>query len=454
MSAELEVIAKDILKLKNQLGLRRPLVIEVCGTPKSGKTTAINALNIFLKRNGFNTSLVLEMAAVCPIKNKTDYFFNSWTFFSSIAETIKQLEQKNEKVDVIIVDRSIFDSLCWFEWLNTNPPRNPYLDDEQYKVFYEFIVGTPMWRSLFDITYILTTTPEKAMEREFASLITTKPGSIMNSSVLIGFNASIQSAKRKYQGKFKKMLELDTSVKDPPVVSLEMTTNVLNALKDLLTEKIGYFLKPLIVNDVRHGISLFEAISKKSLFFDQRSSVESTENIQPIVVAVITNKERDRVLVVKKNEERTEKGSPEAGRYLVYLGGHVRSEDVESYDSDILQVFRNTLRRELKEELNENLTANEVIPFLIYTPTNNKSKKHIAVCFIMEMDLHSKSFKPSQDEFVAKAGSTRSGHVVLISELMKDSENFEPWSEEILRHVFKVASLSDQQSLFKDEVKG
>jgi putative protein kinase ArgK-like GTPase of G3E family len=71
----LENQAKDLLSLRHELGQRRPLVIEICGTPKAGKTTAINALNIFLKRNGFSTSLVHEMAAICPVRNKTDYFF-------------------------------------------------------------------------------------------------------------------------------------------------------------------------------------------------------------------------------------------------------------------------------------------------------------------------------------------------------------------------------------------
>ena len=44
---ELEKLAKEILNLKQILGLRRPLLIEFCGTPKAGKTTTITALNIF-----------------------------------------------------------------------------------------------------------------------------------------------------------------------------------------------------------------------------------------------------------------------------------------------------------------------------------------------------------------------------------------------------------------------
>ena len=50
---KLEEMASDILKLKQERELRRPILIEFSGTPKSGKTTTISSLNLFLKRNVF-----------------------------------------------------------------------------------------------------------------------------------------------------------------------------------------------------------------------------------------------------------------------------------------------------------------------------------------------------------------------------------------------------------------
>ena len=116
---ELEEKAKQLKNLKDKHGKRRPVLIEFCGTPKSGKTTSIAALNIFLKRNGFNTEVIHEMAVFCPITNKTHPHFNTWTLFSSLTELIKHYSNNN--VDFILVDRSIFDALCWFNWLNNSP---------------------------------------------------------------------------------------------------------------------------------------------------------------------------------------------------------------------------------------------------------------------------------------------------------------------------------------------
>lgn len=48
--AKLEKLAQEVLQLKNIHRQRRPIVIEFCGSPKAGKTSSINSLNIFLKR--------------------------------------------------------------------------------------------------------------------------------------------------------------------------------------------------------------------------------------------------------------------------------------------------------------------------------------------------------------------------------------------------------------------
>ena len=112
--AELERLAKEVLRLKSEREQRRPLLIEFCGSPKSGKSTTINSLNIFLKRNGFKTILLTERASICPIENKIHPFFNIWTLSSAVAEIIKNIDLGKDKIDIIISDRGLFDSLCWF----------------------------------------------------------------------------------------------------------------------------------------------------------------------------------------------------------------------------------------------------------------------------------------------------------------------------------------------------
>src|SRR5690606_32366109 len=146
--------------------------------------TTINSLNIFLKRNGFKTVVLTERASVCPIRNKTHPFFNIWTLASAMSEIVKYLEQVDSRVDIIISDRGLFDALCWFEWLNTNPThRAPYLDSDSYKRLENFIL-MDMWLNYLDLVYIFQVKPQTSINREYANLLTEKRGSIMREPVL------------------------------------------------------------------------------------------------------------------------------------------------------------------------------------------------------------------------------------------------------------------------------
>ena len=76
---ELQKLAEEVLTLKQEHRQKRPIVIEFSGSPKAGKTSCINSLEIFLKRNGFSVSIVQERASVCPVSDKQSPMFNLWT---------------------------------------------------------------------------------------------------------------------------------------------------------------------------------------------------------------------------------------------------------------------------------------------------------------------------------------------------------------------------------------
>jgi len=67
----------------------------------------------------------------------------------------------------------------------------------------------------------------------------------------------------------------------------------------------------------------------KEICFGNRDIVEKSYNLQIVPIAVITNKERDKVLVVKKSPKRTFIDSPEHEKLLLYIGGHIRIEDMQ-----------------------------------------------------------------------------------------------------------------------------
>ena len=108
---ELQNLAESVLNLKTEHRQKRPIVIEFSGSPKAGKTSCINSLELFLKRNGFTVQVVQERASVCPVSDKQSPMFNMWTSCASLTGLIGTLENKTSQPDVLILDRGVFDSL-------------------------------------------------------------------------------------------------------------------------------------------------------------------------------------------------------------------------------------------------------------------------------------------------------------------------------------------------------
>lgn len=435
---KLEQLAAEILSLKKERKQRRPIIIEFSGSPKSGKTTTITSLNIFLKRNNFNTVVLSERASICPIKDKKHPYFNIWTMCSTIAELIKHYSSK-ENVDIIIADRGIFDALCWFEWLHSNDTtENPRLEDNKYSALINFAL-MDTWTNIIDLVYVFQVPPETSILREYATLLTEKEGSIMNSKTLSSINIAITSAIKKFSPKFKKVEEINTS-KDQhnqAQVGYNVTLNILTLLKEMLVEKIGYFdenIRSVLSNGINNYNDYSKIITTQNLQFGNRDKIENSQYIQPIPIAVITNRNKDKLLIVKKNNKRTSKNSPERERLLVYLGGHLREEDY--LDHDIAKAIINGLHRELEEELHESISVEKSPKFLIYTPYNEKSKKHLAICHIVVLDLEGRKFKLAEDEFIQKKGKTKHGEVVRIKDLAKEYDDMEDWSKIILTEIF------------------
>lgn len=441
---ELEDIAAEILEYKQERKLRRPLLIEFCGSPKSGKSTTITSLNQFLKRNKFTTTVLTERASICPVSNKKDPFFNIWTLTSAIAEIIEHID--NNDTDIIISDRGIFDALCWFDWLNKNDSiENPYLDNNTFEILKKF-VKLDIFKDYLDLVYVFKVDPSISIEREYSNLLTDKRGSIMQEPVLKTFNDSIDTIINETKSDFRQVISIDTGIvennKNPNIVSYLVTKNILETLRNFLIEKIGYFLvDSLNKNGLKEGVNDFELIKNIDIYYNQRDIVEkSNKYIQPIPIVVITNKERDSVLVVKKSErlKKDKKDSPEKNKVLPYLGGHIRFEDSKENISTTIQ---KCLKREIKEEIGESIIVENLKPFIIYTPLySQKSKHHLAICYVVEMDFNGRSFKITSDEHIMKTGTSISGHILKVKKLVDEEiDNLESWGIEILREVFNIS---------------
>ena len=431
---ELEELAEKVLALKNRVIPRRPIVIEFCGSPKSGKTSCINSLDLFLRRNHFRTHILTERASVCPVKSKCDPFFNIWTVSSAIAELSEVLSNHSKEYDVIILDRGIFDALCWFSWLL----EKKYFDQSGFDSIKSFLL-MKKWQAAIDIVYVFTANTAISLNREFANLLTRKTGSIMCENVLSSYLDIIRHTKDKYKEEFKKIEHIDTSDSDQNEVNGQVTHNILQILLDSTSEKIGFLKRSNIFEpkDVVFDLSKLKP-EKIEMHFNTRDIVEeSSLYVQPLPIVVITNKERTEVLVVRKNKTSTSEESPESQKDLLYLGGHIREEDLrECKNKDIVSVSKYALHRELKEEIGHDYYPSaEDMVMCIWIRDGRRSEKHLALCYVHEVEPETIKVKLDKNEFVV-ANSSKSGTFQKISKIYESCSKLEKWSQVILEKVF------------------
>ena len=155
--------------------------------------------------------------------------------------------------------------------------------------------------------------------------------------------------------------------------------------------------------------------------------------------------------MIKKNKSTVSANSPERDKILLYIGGHPRFEDsTEVISHDFISMCKSTLRREVKEEIGISIALNDIQPFYIYAPFNERSKKHLAVCFLISIDEEGVKLHLDSHELILNKGKSKSGKFLSFDEVCQEKE-LEEWSEIILRHCFDIDYESNRQmSLFEE----
>lgn len=446
---ELERLASQILELKRRVRPRRPIVIEFCGSPKSGKTTAISSLDIFLRRNGFRTRVLTERASVCPIPNKFDPVFNVWTGCAAVNQLMENLAKSPRLVDVVIMDRGFFDALCWFEWQRDHG----LLRELDYNAFRQFFLA-PRFRMVVDLVLAFQSTPETSIDREYRNLLTRKEGSVMRRDVLTSYRNSISTSLSKYEKMFRQMVSFATDNKVQNEVSYEVTKITLEKLRAIADERIGFIPRSALssnlgtvfrYSDIRNAV-------QSHLSFDDRKAVEvDASAVQIIPVAVLKQKGEHSILVGRKAERAVSRRSPERDKLLGYFGGHVREEDANFLPgTQKLDVFKQCLYREVKEEIGLDVDPAESDPYCIWVRDGTKSDIHIAIVFVVERDLNNAPITVDGEELVRyeKKGKIGTGSLISVDRLLT-KERIDSWTQNIIESVLAVRpeDVQSQRSL-------
>lgn len=432
---ELETVAKKVLGqfplVEDSIRIaRRPFFIEFSGTPKSGKTTGATRLDLFLRRSGFRVRTLAERASTCPLRRKDHMFFNVWTACTTLVQMLEALDRDDQ---IVIVDRGLFDALCWMNWLE----KTARLNSEERQIIDNFIF-LKRWRELTDIVFILKVNPKESLKREFAGQLTKRLGSIMNENTLKQFNNSLDIIDKEHNRSFRRVIHIDTTSTDPVTTVEKIARITMEKLEEFLEERVLVISKDALVDlNVHSGfidnpqtLKRFRDIVVNSGEFVDRSIAEKNlDYVQPIALGYLQYK--GKYFLLRRSEEDSKNRMHE--KYVIWAGGHIRQQDRVNGDA-----IKTGLMRELREELYINNLPTEELVGLVLDTSNIASSRHIGVVYKFLLNDADVAISMNQKEFKETKGKSMSGKFATPGELESYYSKMEPWTQMLLVQHLKL----------------
>jgi len=417
----------------------RPLFIEFCGTPKAGKTTCADRLTYFLNRSGYQVLKIVERASLCPLRNKHHVSFNIWTACTALVQI---LEAKEKDYNIVILDRGIFDALCWMNFMTMT---GRLTEAEKEKIVSFFLLD--YWLSMLDIVFLMVTTPQEAVRREFQDQLIQKEGSIMNERTLTLYNKAIEKTYEDMAKHFKSVIKINTTKFTQIECAKAVTKESLQVLHNLLNEEVMVIERKLLdqfnfsqglIDDEKAVHAIASTIQDRHHFISRRTAEIKSELIQIIPCAIV---EYDSKVMLLRRKERDSRDRLH-NKYAIWAGGHVRKQD----KVDGREIIESALERELDEELFIKSSMDKSLIAFVYDQTNPRSRLHMGAVYRVRVNSPDVYLAMDQQEFKEKKGLSVSGKFFSPEEIVsKYNSGLEPWSRCILQHLYKISPLKEDE---------
>ena len=432
---------------------RSPVIIEFAGLPKAGKTTTLSQVQAFLKRCGFRVEVVIERASICPIRDKKHANFNVWTACTTLAQILEktQTPPRPDDPEILILDRGLFDSICWLSVME----RLVRIRNKERIEIEKFLLADD-WCKRVSGVILMTADPKHALERERGYLLVEGAGgSIMNEEVLQQMGSVIMETAKRLKSHFR-VFEINTSKpgyngkKDK---TCETAANkILDWIEDELNEEILYLPKKIVVEyfdmaasiDSQSANGLIVKFDSEGVFSSRENVEKDQAKIQALPVVIVRNKGGE-ILRLRRRERDENNALHE--KIVIWAGGHVRKEDNQNG-----LAIKNCAIRELQEELRLRVEPDQLnLLGAVYSDISAGTSKHVALVYEWRAETDDVSIALSNSEFFERRGNSLSGTFVSADSLgkMLEKKNLtEEWSSQIIRNLLPDTAGSISPGLF------
>lgn len=139
--------------------LPRPFIVEFDGMPSCGKTTLVKKLETYFRHHGLSVFTPQESAEAIRHVPRITPEYNMRTALYTI-QIIMDMSW-NHTYDLILLDRGIFDCVCWADYCY-----DKHMITEKQKNTLKQYYLLPMFTDKIDCAVVMICEPEVALERE------------------------------------------------------------------------------------------------------------------------------------------------------------------------------------------------------------------------------------------------------------------------------------------------
>lgn len=223
-----ETIEENLAYIKENLGkLDEPIIIEFTGTPKSGKTTLVQNLQVLFEKAGITVNKKRETAEYNPIDDKGIEEYNLWMIMELMKNVSEDLSSKEPKI--VIYDRGVLDRI---PWIDTSVEDGSFPKEDVQAI--HGLYATKFMSKYRPLTYCFNTSPRISILRKG------KPGRLVNEETLTSFNGNLKKAEPFFRRMSKKYTHIDTDEYQGRLKEfiMDVAEKVTSDTRELIEEKI------------------------------------------------------------------------------------------------------------------------------------------------------------------------------------------------------------------------
>lgn len=202
-----------ISKMSNTFTLRRDIVVEFSGMPKSGKTTTLDIVAHYLKRSGVPVSEFHGGGRYAPLGKSDQGKLNLYLACEAVRRVVTVGATPGAHPRLYLLDRGLLDRYI-FTCALKNLGR---LTDAHHTAIASFFSAPELERQI-DLAFVFTTSSTISLARENKNSLTTDSGRVMNTTMLDALReAALETLRPKPPTYVKAICHIDTTATDGDV---------------------------------------------------------------------------------------------------------------------------------------------------------------------------------------------------------------------------------------------